>query len=235
MCASCAVMPSEASTISSATWQRSRLLSAMTTESFSSASETRPLRRMPAVSTGRRNGRERQRRVHAVARGARRGVDEHPRLTQHRVDEGGLAHVRPAHDGHTRALDARRGGDGGRGVADGLEQLGDATPVLGRDGEDAREAQPVHLAQPWLPGRRRPPCSRPPRRARPLRRRMCAISTSTGVSPSRVSTVKTTRSASSMACMIWARIAATRSSVEPGSKPPVSTTVPCHRSKVTVP
>jgi len=70
---------------------------------------------------------------------------------------------------------------------------------------------------------------------RPLRRRMRAMSSSTGVMPSRASTVNTRRSASSIACMIWARMAATRSSVESGSKPPVSTAVPCQRSNATVP
>src|SRR2546428_459789 len=51
MCASWAATPSEASSTTSATWHRSRLLSAMTTASFSSGSCTRPFRRMPAVST----------------------------------------------------------------------------------------------------------------------------------------------------------------------------------------
>src|SRR6266540_4162461 len=51
MCASWAATPSEASSTTSATWQRSRLLSDMTTASFSSGSCTRPFRRMPAVST----------------------------------------------------------------------------------------------------------------------------------------------------------------------------------------
>ena len=38
---------------STATWHRSRLLSAITTASFSRASVTLPLRRMPAVSMSR--------------------------------------------------------------------------------------------------------------------------------------------------------------------------------------
>src|SRR2546430_2428491 len=50
MWASCAVRPSLESMTRTATWHRSRLLSAMTTASFSSGSLTRPLRPMPAVS-----------------------------------------------------------------------------------------------------------------------------------------------------------------------------------------
>src|SRR6202795_3748961 len=53
MWASCDVTPSDASITRTATSQRSRLLSAMTTASFSRTSVTRPLRRMPAVSMSR--------------------------------------------------------------------------------------------------------------------------------------------------------------------------------------
>jgi hypothetical protein len=70
---------------------------------------------------------------------------------------------------------------------------------------------------------------------RPLFLRTAAISASIGAIPSRASTTKTTASASSMATMICSRTAVVRSDVTPGSKPPVSTTVACQRSKVTLP
>src|SRR5262245_14274807 len=70
---------------------------------------------------------------------------------------------------------------------------------------------------------------------RSLRRRTAAISASSGVIPARPSTTNKMRSASSIATITWARTPATRSDVGWGSKPPVSTTAACHRSKATVP
>src|SRR5262252_4926399 len=64
---------------------------------------------------------------------------------------------------------------------------------------------------------------------------MRAISSSRAVRPARPSTTNTTRSASSMAAITWSRTAAIRFDSVAGSKPPVSTTVACQRSKVAVP
>jgi len=64
---------------------------------------------------------------------------------------------------------------------------------------------------------------------------MLAISSSSAVRPARPSTTKTTRSASAMAVNTWSRTAAIRSDSVLGSKPPVSTTVACQRSKTVVP
>ena len=71
--------------------------------------------------------------------------------------------------------------------------------------------------------------------ARPPRRKIREISMSSAVGPSRVSTTNTTRSASSTAASTWRRTPSIKGSSDEGSKPPVSTTVACHRSKLTRP
>ena len=175
---------------SSATWQRSRLRSAITTDSFSSASVTFPLRRMPAVSTST-YGRPRvlEGGVDRVARRAGLGVDQHALGADHRVDQRRLADVGPADDGQVHRV-VRRGHAPGR-AARGRGRPPASRPRRGR-------ARPRRArARRSRAGRDRPArCPCPPvsillattTTVRPLRRSTPAISASSAVTPARAST-----------------------------------------------
>ena len=105
MCASWSVTPCVASSSSSTTLASAIACSVLTTENFSIASNTLPLRRRPAVSiSSKRLAVALERHVDRVARGAGLVEGDQPLLAEPGVDQRGLADVGPAGHGQPDRL-----------------------------------------------------------------------------------------------------------------------------------
>ncbi len=155
MLASSAVTPSTASMTTTATSARSRLLRAITTESFSAISSVLPLRRMPAVSMSRKVRPSASRTVSTASRVVPATGETMTRsVAEESVEQRRLPDVRAAHDGEPHLARSffglrifirrflRR-----EPFHERVEQLGYAVAVLGRDGQHVLEAEAMELAR----------------------------------------------------------------------------------------
>ncbi len=148
MCASWSVTSSVASRTSTQTSARPIARFERSTLYFSRSAWMRPRRRIPAVSTSTQRSSPRENgRVDGVPRRARRRVDDDAVLPEQRVDQGGLADVRPPDEGDPDRL--RPGVGHGRGLREGLQDLGhhvvETDRVLRRHRVDPVDAEAVEI------------------------------------------------------------------------------------------